>query len=124
MWIIKILAGLLGGIAGGMGMGGGTLTIPILTIFLSVNQICAQGINLIAFIPMAIIALMIHFKNGLVDFKNVWPMSVVGCCFSLLGSLIANHLSSVLLKKMFAVFLIGLAIWQIFDIFKNRKNSV
>ena len=63
MWVLRIIAGILGGIAGGMGMGGGTLTIPILTIFLSVGQLEAQGINLVAFIPMSIVALIIHAKN-------------------------------------------------------------
>ena len=53
----EIFAGLLGGIIGGMGMGGGTLTIPILTIFLSFQQLRAQGVNLVAFLPMAIIAI-------------------------------------------------------------------
>ena len=46
----EIVAGILGGIVGGMGMGGGTLTIPILTIFLHYEQLRAQGINLIAFL--------------------------------------------------------------------------
>ena len=52
---LLILAGIVGGIIGGMGMGGGTLLIPILTIFLDVEQKNAQAINLVAFIPMAII---------------------------------------------------------------------
>ena len=48
---LLILAGIVGGIIGGMGMGGGTLLIPILTIFLDVPQKNAQAINLVAFIP-------------------------------------------------------------------------
>ena len=55
--------GFFAGIIGGMGMGGGTLLIPILTIFLSFEQKNAQAINLLVFIPMAIVALIIHFKN-------------------------------------------------------------
>ena len=38
-----ILAGVCGGIIGGMGMGGGTLLIPILTLFLGIDQRSAQA---------------------------------------------------------------------------------
>ena len=93
MILLEILVGALGGIVGGMGMGGGTLTIPLLTIFLSYEQLQAQGVNLIAFLPMSIIAIVIHIKNKLVDFKSTWGLAVTGCIFSLIGALIANNTS-------------------------------
>lgn len=116
----EILAGLLGGIIGGMGMGGGTLTIPILTIFLNYKQILAQGVNLIAFLPMSVVALIIHMKNHLVAYKETWMLALVGCFSSLFGAIFANKIPNIVLKKSFAVFLIGLAIWQIVEI--NKKN--
>ena len=118
-----MIAGIIGGIIGGMGMGGGTLTIPILTIFLSYAQLSAQGVNLIAFLPMSIIALIIHIKNHLVAFKQTWLLALVGCIFSLGGALLANHISNAVLKKLFAVFLIGLAIWQIVEMIKAKKKK-
>jgi len=123
MIILEILAGALGGIVGGMGMGGGTLTIPILTIFLSYEQLQAQGINLIAFLPMSVVALLIHFKNKLVDFKSTWVLALVGCVFSLFGAIIANNISNSVLKKFFAIFLIGLGIWQLIEMIKNKKSN-
>lgn len=123
MIIWEIVAGILGGIIGGMGMGGGTLTIPILTIFLSYAQLSAQGINLIAFLPMSLIALIIHIKNHLVAFKQTWLLALVGCIFSLGGAMLANHISNFVLKKLFAVFLIGLAVWQIVELIKSKKKK-
>lgn len=123
MIIWEIVAGILGGIIGGMGMGGGTLTIPILTIFLSYAQLSAQGINLIAFLPMSLIALIIHIKNHLVAFKQTWLLALVGCIFSLGGAMLANHISNSVLKKLFAVFLIGLAVWQIVELIKSKKKK-
>jgi len=123
MIILEGLAGALGGIIGGMGMGGGTLTIPILTILLGYEQLQAQGINLIAFLPMSVIALVIHFKNKLVDFKNTWALALIGCVFSLLGAIIANNMNNTILKKLFALFLIGLGIWQLVEIIRNKNNS-
>ena len=119
----EILAGAVGGIVGGMGMGGGTLTIPILTIFLAYEQIQAQGVNLIAFLPMSLVALIIHTKNHLVDYKNTWGLAAVGCLFSLGGALLANHISNTILKKLFALFLIGLGVWQIIEMIKENKKK-
>ena len=65
IWLV--LAGAAGGVIAGMGMGGGTLTIPLLTLALGVEQKLAQAINLIAFVVMAAPVLVIHFKNRLID---------------------------------------------------------
>ena len=116
----EIVAGVLGGIVAGMGMGGGTLTIPILTIFLKYEQLRAQGVNLIAFLPMSVVALGIHIKNKLVDFKSTWLLAVVGCVFSLGGALLANQISNGVLKNLFAIFLIGLGLWQFIEC-KRKK---
>ena len=67
-FVFYIISGVVGGVIGGMGMGGGTLLVPILTILFSVGQRFAQCINLISFIPMAIVALIIHAKNKLIKF--------------------------------------------------------
>ncbi len=119
----EIVIGVLGGIVGGMGMGGGTLTIPLLTIFLSYEQLLAQGVNLVAFLPMAIVALGIHVKNKLVDFKSTWVLALIGCIFSLVGAILANHIQNKVLKILFALFLIGLGIWQLIEMIKEKKQK-
>ncbi len=123
MFILELIAGVIGGVVAGMGMGGGTLTIPILTIFLKFEQIQAQGINLIAFLPMSVIALIIHVKNHLVDFKNTWLLAVVGVFLSVAGAVIANNISNEILRKCFALFLIGLGVFQFIEMKKNQKDS-
>lgn len=119
----EIIAGILGGIIGGMGMGGGTLTIPILTIFLGFQQLQAQGVNLVSFLPMSVIALIVHIKNHLVAYKETWLLALVGCLFSLGGAILANHVGNVVLKKMFAIFLIALGIWQWVDMARNKNQK-
>lgn len=119
----EIVAGAIGGIVGGMGMGGGTLTIPILTVFLAFEQIQAQGINLIAFLPMSVVALFIHVKNHLVDFKHTWVLALIGCAFSLGGAILANYISNTILRKMFALFLVGLGVWQLVEMVKKNQNK-
>ncbi|MBE5746188.1 MAG: sulfite exporter TauE/SafE family protein [Clostridiales bacterium] len=120
---LLILFGLLGGILGGMGMGGGTLLIPLLTIFAKISQIESQAINLIAFIPMAIIALIIHTKNKLVNFKVSIPLVITGVIFSVLGSMLANSLNALTLKVLFGIFLVALGLFQIGSLFFFKKDE-
>ena len=70
-FIVYLIAGVLGGFLGGMGMGGGTVLIPILTIFCGVEQHLAQSVNLLSFLPMALLSLRVHSQNGLLDTKGV-----------------------------------------------------
>lgn len=125
MKFLLILYGLIGGILGGMGMGGGTLLIPLLTIFGGLNQIESQAINLISFSIMAIISIIIHAKNKLINFKVALPLILSGVAFSVLGSLIANSINTTTLKSLFGVFLVALGLFQgaSFFIFDNKKTK-
>lgn len=117
------LAGIVSGIIAGMGMGGGTLLIPILSIFLDVEQRNAQGINLIVFVPMSIVALIIHFKNKLVDFRIGIPIMLSGVLSSVCGSLLALNITNELLKKLFGGFLLLVGVWQIITIFLPKDQN-
>ena len=125
-FISLFLAGLISGIVGGMGMGGGTLLIPILTIFLSFAQKNAQAINLLVFIPMSLVALIIHIKNKLVDFKVGIPIVLSGIIFSIFGSFLASIIKDNILQKIFAVFLLIVGLnqgIQTIIALKNPKNK-
>ena len=65
-----ILIGIISGIVTGMGMGGGSILILILTAFMGVNQHTAQDTNLIFFIPTSISAIYVYFKNKNVDTRS------------------------------------------------------
>ena len=120
---LLILFGVIGGIFGGMGMGGDTMLIPLLTIFLNFSQKVSQGFNIFSFLVMAVFALIIHIKNGLVDIKSVIPIVLSGILFSLGGAYLANLAKGNVLKIIFGVFLILLAIFEIFKLFKENKTK-
>ena len=122
---LLILFGVIGGVLGGMGMGGGTLLIPLLTIFLKLEQHLVQGINLIVFLPMAVVALIFHFKNKLVEFKKTWVLMLVGAITSVGGAILSLNIKAKNLKICFAIFLICLGVFQFLSlfIFKNKKNN-
>ncbi len=121
-FIWNIVAGLAGGLLGGMGMGGGTVLIPLLTIFRAVSQHSAQAINLISFIPMAVVALIIHIKNNLVNFKNIVWIIVSGVLTCILGCYIARAMSGKLLQRFFGGFLLLLSVWQFVLQFKKSEK--
>lgn len=118
-----ILFGLISGVLGGMGMGGGTLLIPMLTIFLKFDQHLVQGINLIVFLPMAVIALIFHFKNKLVDVKKSWIIMITGVVFGIGGAILSQMVDSKNLKIYFAIFLILLGIFQFLSLFIFKDNK-
>ena len=123
MWYLYAIFGVLSGILGGMGMGGGTVLIPLLTIFLETSQILAQCYNLLAFLPMSIIAIIIHYKNKLINTNYLFFIVFFGVIFSLLGSFLANLMDKNLLKVLFGVFLIILSIFQFYQIFAHKTKK-
>ncbi len=126
-WLWFIVAGILSGVVAGMGMGGGTLLIPILTIFFSISQKLAQGINLLAFLPCAVVSLLIHIKNKLVDFKIGLPIIITGILASVGASFLAVSTNNKTLKILFGVFLLIIGVMQIaqtiIQIVKNKKKK-
>ena len=118
-----IIAGLIGGIIGGMGMGGGTLLIPILTIFLGVQQVEAQLTNLISFLPMAIVAVIIHAKNKRIDFKAMLWVSVPALITACVGAFFAPRIKGELLSKGFGIFLTLLGVAMLVKIIIQKIKA-
>ena len=123
-YILYSITGIISGILGGMGMGGGTALIPLLTIFGDVSQHAAQTVNLISFIPMAVIALIIHIKNKLVKFDKILYIILPGIVTCVIGCYIAKKISGDVLSNIFGGFLVVLSVFQFVSIFvKKDKNS-
>jgi hypothetical protein len=119
--ILYIFAGFIAGVFGGMGMGGGTILIPVLTIFFGVNQQVAQATNLLSFLPMAALSLMVHKRQGLLQTKGVLPIIISAILTAILGGLVAVIAPAKALKKVFGLFLLALAVYKIVDFFNNKK---
>lgn len=105
-----MLAGFFSGVLGGMGMGGGTILIPALTVLLGVEQHIAQATNLIAFLPMAAFTLKVHGDNGLLKTGGLLSVVIPALLFSVATGFLAVFLPSEALKKFFGAFLVFLAI--------------
>lgn len=106
---LYLILGLIGGIPAGMGMGGGTLTIPLLTVFGGVEQKLAQAANLFAFLPMSLGALKVHANNGLLNTEGILWLIVPALLLSACGGLLIGVLPSEILRRGFGVFLVFLS---------------
>ncbi|MHB8066246.1 MAG: sulfite exporter TauE/SafE family protein [Ruminiclostridium sp.] len=121
--MIVILIGLAAGIISGMGIGGGAILIPALVLFVKPEQHVAQSVNLLFFIPTAIVALAIHIKHRNVDFKAGLPILLFGLGGAILGSKIALSIDGEILRKLFGAFLLMMGLYEIFGKKKIRKNK-
>lgn len=112
----------LTGIFASMGLGGGMVLIVYLTVFAGFSQIAAQGINLVFFIPIAVISLVFHTKNGLVEWKKAVPAVLWGTAAVVISAWLATQVGQSLLSKAFGIFLILMGLKELF--FKSEDHKL
>lgn len=122
-FILYLFAGFFAGLLGGMGMGGGTVLIPALTILLGVEQHIAQATNLVAFLPMAVFSLKVHKERGLLKTDGVLGVVIPAVITSVLSGLLAVLLPAEVLKKLFGAFLILLAVKGLLSVRLTAKKN-
>ncbi len=99
-------------------MGGGTILILLLSLFLNLNQHVAQATNLVFFIPTALTATIVNFKNKNINWKNAIPVTIIGVIGSIIGATISSDMNVQVLRKLFGIFLIAIAIYEIYSWYK------
>ena len=112
-YVLPALAGFLTGILSAWGIGGGTLLLLVMTLFLGVDQITAQGINLLYFLPTAVGALIFHIRNKRIYWRAVIPAAVCGCVTAALAAWVAAEIDVELLRKLFGGFLLIVGLREI-----------
>lgn len=115
MNFLNILAAFLSGVAGAMGLGGGGVLVLYLTLCLNMPQLKAQGINLVFFVPCAIVAIILHSKKKLIQWKKIIPIISGGVIGVSIGMIVVNSISTNLLSKLFAGLLIFMGIREFFS---------
>jgi len=110
--VLVLLIGLTTGILSGLAIGGGTLLVPALVLFLGINQHTAQGVSLAAFLPTAMVAVITHYRHGNVRFETALAAVTGSIIGAVLGSILAGHIPAGLLKKIFGLFLIAMGIYE------------
>ncbi len=121
MNIAALLAGLLSGIIGGMGLGGGAVLIIYLTVFKNTEQLRAQGINLLFFIPIATLAIIIYACKKQIKWRVTLPFALGGALGAVGGFFLTDFIGGNFTAKLFGGFLILLGLKEIFA--KTKKDT-
>ena len=114
------LGGILGFLAG-LGVGGGSLLVLWLTVVLGMEPETARSINLLFFIPAALIACFFRKKQNDLDIKRVFPAMITGCLTAALFSWLGTRIQTELLKKLFGGLLILTGLREV--LYKKKKAS-
>ena len=116
-----VLVGTILGFLSGLGTGGGSLLILWLVLCCGVSQGEARSINLLFFIPSAVIACLFRWKQGKLDFRKVFPAIIAGCCAAAVCSWLSTVVDTELLKKAFGILLLVTGLRELF--YRPRKDK-
>ena len=119
--VILIVSTLLAFLAG-LGVGGGSLLILWLTVILNYPQEQARVLNLLFFLPCAIIATLFRWKQGYLDIKKILPAVIAGCLVAGVCSWFSRSLDISILKKLFGGLLIFTGIRELLYKKKSKEH--
>lgn len=114
--LILALTGIMAGFLGGMvGVGGGIIMVPALVYLLHQSQQSAQGTSLaVLMIPVSAVAVYNYYKGGQVNFKYALVIAAFFLVGSYFGSKLALRIDQTLVRRLFAGFMIAVAIKMLF----------
>ena len=98
---VSLLVGCALGFLAGLGVGGGSLLILWLTLVIGMEQPVARTVNLLFFIPSAIISSLFRRKQGTLNIQKILPAILSGCISAALFSLLCRQLDTGILQKIF-----------------------
>jgi len=135
-WWVFVLLGIFAGIVSGtLGLGSGTVIVPVLVLLCCFEQKSAQGTALAVMVPMALVGAVWYWKNPEIEMNAaIIVLIVLGALAGVLaGTELASRLPSHTLRKVFAIFLAIVAVKMftasprqeqrgLDDILTNQKN--
>ncbi|HMM10990.1 MAG TPA: TSUP family transporter [Bacteroidales bacterium] len=114
---LLIIIGLFAGVFSGMiGLGGGLIIIPALILLLHLDQHTAQGTSLAIMLPpIGLMATLNYYKAGAVNLKYAAIIALTFFIGGWFGSKLALNISADILRKVFAISLLVIAVRLLFD---------
>lgn len=119
--LISIAVGALLGFLTGLGTGGGSLLILWLTAVLHMEPALARTINLMFFLPCALMATILRLKKGSVPIRKIILPALFGCGAAAVFSIVGQKIDTAQLKKLFGVLLIFTGIRELFYLERKPK---
>lgn len=119
----EIIAGFLSGIIGSMGLGGGAVLLIYLALFKNMDQLAAQGINLLFFIPIGLLSVIIYAFKKQIKWKTVLLLAVSGLAGAAIGVWLSGYMGGGLVAKIFGGVLVAAGIWQMISAFRTSDKK-
>ena len=113
--MISFLAAFISSVCAALGLGGGTVLLLYLTLFTEISQIQAQGINLLVFLPVALLSLWFHHRNGYVQWKSAARCVLTGIPGAIIGCILSGWLEVRILRLLFGLFLLVMGVRELFS---------
>ncbi len=110
------------GLLSGLGIGGGSLLILWLTLVVHMDYTTAKYINLLFFLPPALISTAVHLFRKELSIKKVLPAALAGGASAVLFTILSNSWNVDILKKIFGVLLL-LTAWRELR-YKNKQQGI
>lgn len=110
MSLLSVIIGTITGILSGLGIGGGSLLVLYLTAIGGMSPYYAGGINLLYFIGCAPTALWSHLRNKQIHIQTTLWCTLGGLITVFLSSWVAGHMETEMLKRLFGIFLLLIAV--------------
>ncbi len=110
---ISIAAGAVLGFLTGLGTGGGSLLMLWLTLICEMDPVQAKSINLMFFVPAALLATIMRSRRGGIPWKKLLLPSIAGCLTAALFSWNFHQINTPLLRKIFGVLLIVIGLREL-----------
>lgn len=122
-FMMQAVVGALSGVIASMGLGGGFVLLIWLTLHDGMPQRQAQGVNLLFFLPIALISVVMHLRSGLIDKRLVLAMIPGGVAGAVLGALASQMVGNDILRKIYAVFLLFFGLRELFRKSTGRSQG-
>ena len=104
--MVNFIAATACGYLAGLGVGGGSLLMLWLGTVAGLSHPESRVINLLFFIPSAVIASLFRWKQGTLQLKKLFPAIAAGCIGAILFSLLSRYFDSRILEKIFGCLLL------------------
>lgn len=102
----SVLVGTVLGVLSGLGTGGGSLLILWLTLVQQIAGNQAKVMNLLFFLPSALVACLFRWRQGQLDIKKVLPAILAGSITAAVFAWFGARWDLEILKKIFGGLLI------------------
>ena len=122
--LVTIVGGFGAGfLSGTIGIGGGLLFVPTMTVGLRLSQAVAQGTSLVAIVPTALVGGVTHLRQGNVLREPAIAMGGGGVVGAVIGALVAVEVPGPVLARVWGAFLVFSAYRLAMQAYRARAKT-